>query len=140
MSRLIGFVAPYSGSVGADIVEMVEGSVTMSLKEGWKVRNHLNSVHAVALSNLGELTANLAMITLCPPQGRFIVTRMDSEYLKKGRGRLLCTCNIPTDLPWSTLERTAATAVVTDVSGDVVSRVTVYWKLGMKRAQSAPGS
>lgn len=135
-SRLIGLAVPYSGSIGADVMEMADGSATMSLRDCRKVRNHLNSIHAVALANLGELTANLAILTLCPEHGRFIVTRMDTEYLKKGRGRLLCTCSIPTDLPWSTVERTAATAVITDASGEVVSRVTVYWKLGLKRSQS----
>ena len=135
LSRMVGFAVPYSGTMGANILEMNPGSALVSLPDRRKVRNHLNSIHALALGNLGELTANLALITLCPEGGRFIVTRMETDYLKKARGELQCTCDIPTDLPWETIERTAATADITDASGEVVTRVTVYWKLGIKRPQ-----
>jgi acyl-coenzyme A thioesterase PaaI-like protein len=138
LSRFIGFAVPYSGTMGANILELQTGSALVSLPDRRKVRNHLNSIHALALGNLGELTANLALITLCPPHGIFIVTRMETDYLKKARGELQCTCDIPTDLPWDTVERTAATATITDLSGDAVCTVTVYWKLGVKRAQEAP--
>ena len=130
LSRMIGFAVPYTGTMGANILELSSGSAVVSLPDRRRVRNHLDSVHALALGNLGELTATLALITLCPSHGRFIVTRMETDYLKKARGALLCTCDIPTDLPWDTVERTAATAVVTDSTGEVVTRVTVYWKLG----------
>lgn len=132
LSRLIGLAVPYTGSMGANVVSLQDGSAVVSLSDRRSVRNHLNSIHAVALANLGEFTANLALITLCPSHGRFIVTRMESEYLKKARGLLYCTCDIPTDLPWDTVERTAATAVITDAQDEVVCRVTIYWKLGGK--------
>ena len=131
LSRLVSFAVPYSASMGANILEMREGSAVVSLPDRRRVRNHLNSIHALALANLGEMTANLALITLCPENGRFIVTRMETDYLKKARGELLCTCDIPTDLPWETVERTAATANIVDSSGEVVTRVTIYWKLGV---------
>lgn len=134
LSRLLGLAAPYTGSMGANIVELAAGSATVTLADRRRVRNHLNSIHALALANLGELTANLALITLCPPNGRFIVTRMESDYVKKARGTLECSCDIPTDLPWETVERTAATATIKDQDGDVVTTVTIYWKLGVKRA------
>lgn len=128
-SRLIGLFVPYAGTLRADILEMAEGSAVVAMPDRRGVRNHLNSIHALALANLGELTANLALLTLCPPDGRFIVTRLEVDYLKKARGPLTCTCDVPADLPWATIERTAATANLTDHEGDVVSRVTVYWKL-----------
>ena len=128
-SRLVGLFVPYAGTLRADILEMAEGSAVVSMPDRRGVRNHLNSIHALALANLGELTANLALLTLCPPHGRFIVTRLEVDYLKKARGPLTCACDVPADLPWATIERTAATANLTDHEGDVVSRVTVYWKL-----------
>lgn len=133
LSRLLGFAVPYSGSMGADIIELGSGSAEVRLSDRRRVRNHLESIHALALANLGELTANLALITLCPENGRFIVTRMECDYVKKARGELRCTCDIPTDLPWETIERTAATAVISDHQGEVVTRVTIYWKLDLKR-------
>lgn len=131
-SRLVGLFVPYAGTLKADIVEMAEGGAVVEMPDRRGVRNHLNSIHALALANLGELTANLALLTLCPPNGRFIVTRLEVDYLKKARGRLTCTCDVPSDLPWATIERTAATAILTDSQGDKVTRVTVYWKLDIK--------
>ena len=137
-SRLVGWVVPYAGTLRADVLEMAEGSAVVSMPDRRGVRNHLNSIHALALANLGELTANLALLSLCPPGGRFIVTRLEVDYLKKARGTLTCTCDVPADLPWSTIERTAATANLIDSQGDTVTRVTVYWKLGVQRPQPKP--
>ena len=132
-SRLVGLFVPYAGTLNADVLEMSDGSAVVTMPDRRGVRNHLNSIHALALANLGELTANLALLTLCPPNGRFIVTRLEVDYLKKARGPLTCTCDVPSDLPWETIERTAATASLTDSGGDLVTRVTVYWKLDVKR-------
>ena len=131
-SRLVGWFVPYAGTLHADVLEMSDGSAIVAMPDRRGVRNHLNSIHALALANLGELTANLALLTLCPPHGRFIVTRLEVDYLKKARGSLTCTCDVPSDLPWATIERTAATAALTDASGELVTRVTVYWKLDVK--------
>lgn len=132
LSRMIGFAVPYSGTMGANIEHLSQGAAVVTLSDHRRVRNHLNSIHALALGNLGELTANLALITLCPPHGRFIVTRMETDYLKKARGLLHCACDMPADLPWDTVEHTAATATITDDQGEVVAKVTVHWKLGGK--------
>jgi acyl-coenzyme A thioesterase PaaI-like protein len=137
-SRLVGWFVPYAGTLHADILEMAEGSAVVSMPDRRGVRNHLNSIHALALANLGELTANLALLTLCPENGRFIVTRLEVDYLKKARGTLTCTCDVPADLPWATIERTAATATLTDSEGDTVTRVTVYWKLDLKAPATRP--
>lgn len=137
-SRLVGWFVPYAGTLHADVLEMSQGSAVVTMPDRRGVRNHLNSIHAVALANLGELTANLALLTLCPPNGRFIVTRLEVDYLKKARGVLTCTCDVPADLPWATIERTAATASLTDAEGETVTRVTVYWKLDLKSARPTP--
>ncbi len=131
-SRIVGLAVPYAGTLRADIWEMSEGNAMVTMPDRRAVRNHLNSIHALALGNLGELTANLALLTLCPPGGRFIVTRLEVDYLKKARGELTCTCSIPADLPWRTIEQTAATALLKDSEGETVTRVTVYWNLGLR--------
>lgn len=130
LSRLIGLAVPYTGSIGANVVHLEAGSAAVALADRRKVRNHLHSIHALALGNLGELTANLALMSLCPPHGRFIVTKLETEFLKKARGLLHCVCDMPADLPWDTAERTAATALITDAQDELVARVTVHWKLG----------
>jgi acyl-coenzyme A thioesterase PaaI-like protein len=93
------------------------------------VRNHLNSIHAIALVNLGEVTSGLAMLMALPSETRSIVTGLSVEFLKKARGTLeaTCRCEVPPRIIEST-ERTVI-ADIADGRGDVVARTTVKWRL-----------
>jgi acyl-coenzyme A thioesterase PaaI-like protein len=131
-SYVLGRTAPYSGSIKAEVLSLTPGSVQVALKDRRSVRNHLNSVHAIALANLGELASGLAMISAVPANTRAIVVNLEIEYLKKARGKLIAEGSATPPKIITESVNSLALAEIKDAEGDIVSRVKVHWRLSPK--------
>ncbi|MGH7712023.1 MAG: hotdog fold domain-containing protein [Gemmatimonadaceae bacterium] len=132
-SFMLGRQVPYTGSVRPHIVELRPGYARAEMADRRRVRNHLNSIHAVALVNLAEVVGGLAMLTGLPPDLRAIVTGLSIEYRKKARGRLTAEATVPPMTISENVERLVH-STIRDESGDVVAEMTVRWRVGPQRA------
>ena len=127
-SVLFGRMAPYTGTLGARVEALEPGFCRVSLRDRRRVRNHLNSIHAMALANLAEAASGLAVVAALPPGVQGIVTGFSITYEKKARGRLVAECRV--DVAAVTAEREQqAEITITDAAGDVVARATATWRL-----------
>ena len=128
-SRILGWMVPYTGTIGAHVRELGSGRARVTLRDRRRVRNHLNSIHAVALVNLGEVTSGLAMLMILPSGVQSIVTGLTIEYEKKARGTLTATSTV-TLPPAITEEITVdVTAEIHNAEDEIVARIRVTWRL-----------
>jgi acyl-coenzyme A thioesterase PaaI-like protein len=137
-SRVLGWKVPYTGALGARVRLLEPGRARITLRVRRGVRNHLGSAHAVALTNLGELTTGLAVLTALPPGVPGIVLRLESEFLKKGRGLLTAEAEAgPIEVEPGDSTEFWVDAVIRDLEGDPVARVRALWLLGRRGSGSS---
>ena len=126
--RILAAGIPYTGSVHPEVEVVEPGHARVRIQDRRSVRNHLNSIHAIALANMGELTTGLAMTATLPTDVRSILLALHVEFLKKARGSVVaeCRCEVPTVTEPVDYE---VSSVITDAGGDVVAKVTATWRL-----------
>jgi uncharacterized protein (TIGR00369 family) len=122
LSRL----APYTGSISPRVEELRDGYARVAMRDRRAVRNHLNSVHAIALMNLAEVTSGLALTYALPADARAILTGLSIDYLKKARGTLVAEATLE---PPTTNERREYEfeSRIRDRAGDLVAVARARW-------------
>jgi acyl-coenzyme A thioesterase PaaI-like protein len=128
-SRLLSLRVPYSGSLGAVVRSLEPGYCEVQLHDTRRLRNHLHSIHAMALANLGEMVTGLALLNGLADGTRAILTGFSIDYLKKARGTLLarCRCNVP---PGSDPADVDIDGEIRDSEGAMVATVRARWRIG----------
>lgn len=137
-SRALGVAVPYSGTIRPEVLELEAGRAAVAMADRRRVRNHLRSIHAIAMVNLGEVSSGLALLAGLPTTMRGIVRGLEIDYLKKARGRLVAHCTA--EIPKTTeSQEVTVTAHIVDPAGDEVATVRVHWLVGpTKGAPSQP--
>ena len=128
-SLIFSWRVPYSGSVRPSIRTLAPGHAEVEIPDRRGNRQHLGSVHAVALMNLAEQTSGLALLTALPDGIRGIVTQISMQYVKKARGPIRAVCDVAAPTVSGDMEFDV-TADCLDRSGDVVASAIVRWRLG----------
>ena len=127
-SRLVSRAIPYTGSVRPLVLDWDAGRARVALTDRRRVRNHLRSIHAVALTNLGEFASGLALVGGLEPGTQSIVTRLETLFPHQARGRLVAEGSAPVAPVAEECERLAR-AEIHDEDGRLVAEVVATWRL-----------
>ena len=128
-SRVLGWRVPYSGSIRARVEMLTPGYARVRLSDRRSLRNHLRSIHAIALTNLGELTSGLAMTAAMPPEYRGIPIELNIEFVKKARGEIVAEGHSPAPDRDGEYE---ARAEMKDAAGDLVALLKARWTVSRR--------
>lgn len=121
---LIRFMSPYSNSIYPTIEHYDNKKCICSIKEKRCIKNPFNSIHALALGNLGELTSGLLIMEMLHGTNqKGIITKINCKYYKKARGKIIATCTID-DFKNNTILTT-----LIDSNKNIVCKVTCVWNI-----------
>lgn len=129
-SLMIKKLIPYTGALRAQIVKLEKGNIELQLKDRRAVRNHLSSIHAMALANLAEFSTGLAIITGLPPKKRAILKGFEIEYLKKARGTLSAKSSYTHKDSNEESQDIKVMGDIFNAQGEIVAHVKALWRVG----------
>lgn len=126
---------PYTGALGAEVIELSKGKAIVQLKDRRAVRNHLSSVHAMALANVAEFATGLALICTLPVGMRGILKGFQIEYLKKSRGTLRAISEISSEIHFESDSKhdIEVKGYILNSDQEKVAQVTALWRISKEK-------
>ncbi len=127
--HVVGQLVPYSGTISADIHELRPGFARLGMKDRRGVRNHLGSVHAIALANFCELCSGIGLLYSLPDDMRGILKSFHIDYHKKARGYLVAISEF--DIPTEKITQDLIVTVkIFDNDRQLVAEAKAGWRIG----------
>ena len=127
-SKLVGQMVPYTGTISPYVLEFGQGKAKVQIEDRRGIRNHLRSIHALALANVGEFSTGLSVISVLPEDGEMILTKIEVEYLKKARGTLIAEATCPTN-QFKNGEDLNVTSEIKNEKQELVCKVVATWRI-----------
>ena len=94
-SKAICLKAPYFGSISPIFTHLEPGKAEAKIRNKRALRNHLGTVHAIAMANLCEFVGGVGLEVSLPDSHRWIPKGMNIQYLKKAETDLHAKMSIP---------------------------------------------
>ena len=124
-SRIVCQAAPYFGSIRPRFLSLAPGRAEVAMKNRRRVRNHIGTVHAIAMCNLCELAAGTMTDASMLPGMRWIPKSMQVEYLAKAGTDLVASARLTEPLQAGESYELPVTAEVRDTTGRIVLRAVI---------------
>jgi acyl-coenzyme A thioesterase PaaI-like protein len=134
-SRLICLRAPYFGSIAPRVEKLEPGLCIVRMRDRRAVRNHIGTVHAIALCNMAELAAGLATDATLPDGMRWIPKGMTVRYLRKATGVMTATARVPSPASDADGVELHAIVEVRDASDEIVFGADITMWITLRKAE-----
>ncbi len=123
---------PHTWTMGFYVEKLDDRQIRVSMPDRRTHRNHLSSLHAIALAHLAEFTSGLLLLYAVEPMGyRTILKSFSIEYLAKARGRITGRAELKLPKGKSLDKKDVAIDVeLVDRDGVVVARAKPVWRVG----------
>ena len=89
-SVLFAFKAPYFATVMPQVREVRENYAELTIRNRWRVHNHIGTLHAIAACNGLEAAMGLLAEATCPAELRWLPRGLTVSYLQKATTDLTC--------------------------------------------------
>jgi acyl-coenzyme A thioesterase PaaI-like protein len=133
VASAVSLVAPYFASISPEITLLQPGRCDVKVRNRRAVRNHIGTVHAIAMCNMCELAAGMAIEATLDPSLRWIPRGMTVRYLKKAETDLTATATmLPPARDFS--GDVVVPVGVRDTRGDVVMEADITMYVSPKKA------
>lgn len=136
-SRLICWQAPYFASISPRLLSLEPGRCVASIQHRRSVRNHIGTVHAIALCNLAEFVGGLATDAAMTRSLRWIPKGMTVRYLKKAVGPMRAEATLQAIADIGSGAERIAHVVVKDRNDETVFSAEIAMWVSPKRADAS---
>lgn len=133
-SKLICRRAPYFASIAPRIELLEPGRCIVQIRDRRAVRNHIGTVHAIALCNMAELAGGLATDATIPDAMRWIPKGMSVRYLAKARGTMTATATVASIADAAVAQELQARVEVRDLGNTVVFEADIAMWVSPRKA------
>lgn len=134
-STVFSAQAPYFFSINPLMRSLEPGRAVAVMADRFWKRNHINSVHAIAMCNLAEYVVGAVSVATIPADIRWIPSGMQTHYTKVAHGKLTATASLATEFRREKYVEPVH-ITITDQQGDTVFKATVDMHLSPKPAQT----
>ncbi|KAI8897045.1 hypothetical protein BC833DRAFT_658862 [Globomyces pollinis-pini] len=130
-SCLVSFFAPYTGTLPFRVYQLSDSICEVRMTEYFWLKNPFNSVHAAALTNLGEATMGMAVISWAELNNcKAIPSRLEVDFHKKAKGTLTAICKMPEIIqPNQSENSSVVTTHIYNSKDELVCTVKGNWKV-----------
>lgn len=131
MSRALCLKAPYFASIRPTFIILEPGKGEAVAKKRRAIKNHLGTVHAIAMANLCEFVAGVTLEMTLPESHRWIPKSMKISYLAKADSDIRARTSIV--LPSSLEGSMNVTVNVTDAREKLVATAEIEMHLSKRK-------